>query len=176
MIIDINLDFGASLADAYCLNFGGFNTDNYGVFQLIMFHLATLINPLLMLNLLVSIMNETFSRLKENLITEDIKALAELVVEHESVFFWKKNRGHRKFLQSCSPETIEYLRIDKRSKRLEMLGDTVDQLYKSMKQAEKRRKKKIEDFENKISKQRKEEIVLFRTLMNNEANFRDKVS
>ncbi|OMJ69857.1 hypothetical protein SteCoe_32313 [Stentor coeruleus] len=176
MIIDINLDFGASLTDAYCINFGGFNTDNYGVFQLIIFHLATLINPLLMLNLLVSIMNETFSRLKENLITEDIKALAELVVEHESVIFWKKNRGHKKFLQSCSPETIGYIRIDKRSKRLEMLGETVDQLHNSMKQAEKRWRKKVEDFENKISKQRKEEITLYRTFNKDEADFRNKVS
>lgn len=176
MIIDDNLDFGASLTNTYCINFGGFETDNYGVFQLIVFHLATLINPLLMLNLLVSIMNETFSRLKENLITEDIKALAELVVEHESVIFWKKNRGHKKFLQSCSPETIEYVRVDKRSKRLEMLGETVDQLHNSMKQAEKRWRKKIEDFENKISKQRKEEITLFRTLNKSEGDFRNKAS
>ena len=52
---------------------------------MVWFHIATLSNPLIIFNVLVAIMNETFSKAKENLETEDVKALASLVTEHESV-------------------------------------------------------------------------------------------
>ena len=48
-----------SMGSSYVLNLGDFSVDNYGALEWGVFLLATFINPILMLNLLISIMGDT---------------------------------------------------------------------------------------------------------------------
>lgn len=179
IILSYNGDKPLSLVEGinltYNINFGGFDTSGFDFFGFICFHLCTLVNPLLMLNLLVSIMNETFSQLKENLVTEDIKALAEMITEIESVMVWRKNIGSQEFLQGCSPEgnTVEV--VDKRNAKLKMLSDEVAGMYTRVKDLEKFCKAKNEEFISKVSKIRQEEITLYKRLNKDEGDFRSAI-
>jgi hypothetical protein len=116
MILDENLNFFDAFTTTYSINFGAFKLENYSSttdpnrqsFTLLAcFLLATLINPLLMVNLLVSIFNDTFARLKDNLVIEDLKALAELLSEHEPMAVWGRAASTRHFIQICSQESVD---------------------------------------------------------------------
>ena len=58
-------DFSHYIATSYLLSLGEFNTEAYGPFEWVIFFFASVINPLIMLNLLISIMGDTFGRVKE---------------------------------------------------------------------------------------------------------------
>lgn len=147
-----------SFQETYNLNFGNFNTGNYNFYQFIWFHLCTLFGPLFMFNLFVSIMNETFSDLEKNSVTEDIRALAELVIEYESMLFWGKKEIKREFLQSCFPEVDEEQYVDKRRAKLKRMSSEMEMLNNRITYLVKDCKTKNENYVNKISKIRCEQI------------------
>ena len=166
-----NMSFNESFSMTYSLSFGGFNIDNYSIYELICFHLATLIIPLLMFNLLVSIMNETFSRLKEDLIAEDIKALAELITDFESVLFWRKNLGEKRFLQSCSPEIEEKSMTDKRMKKIEFLAKEINSIHSKIRQLNNFSAEKNEEIDKKMCIIRDIEINSHKKINMSEGDF-----
>lgn len=47
---------------SYRINLGDFDTDDYNFIDWLVFILATLINPIIMLNLLIALMSDTYSR------------------------------------------------------------------------------------------------------------------
>ena len=63
------------ISATFNINFTGFDSSMYPGYTILWFYLATLVCPLLMVNILVAIMNETFKKSKKNLISKDFKAL-----------------------------------------------------------------------------------------------------
>ena len=117
-------DFSTYIATAYLLNLGDFATDNYGLFEWIIFFFASVINPLIMLNLLISIMGDTYGRVKEEKETADLKELTQMVIEGEYLMFCKRKHGKRTYMQICALEEVtteassQIERIGKLKKRL----------------------------------------------------------
>ena len=81
------ISFGGYLTLAYKLDLGYFNTDDYKVFDWVIFFFATVINSLIMLNLLVSIMASTYSRVKEGNDIANFQELSEMILEVEKLMF-----------------------------------------------------------------------------------------
>lgn len=98
--------FSSYVASAYLLNLGDFQTENYGPFEWVIFFFASVINPLIMLNLLISIMGDTFGRVKEEQQIADMKELTGMVIEGEYLMFCKRNHGKKMYLQICCLENV----------------------------------------------------------------------
>jgi len=59
---DSNTSFFDNLASSYLLDLADFSTDGQGTLEWIIFFFASVINPLVMLNLLISIIGDTYDR------------------------------------------------------------------------------------------------------------------
>lgn len=106
MVFYISAEYNTSLLDSfyhtYRLNFSDFETDNYGSKQWFVFLTATFINPLVLLNLLIAIMGDTYDRVQSGQEVADAKEISEMIIEAEAIMFWKRSTVHKKYLQMCS--------------------------------------------------------------------------
>jgi len=111
-ILYASLNSGISLSDvwimAYELNMGNFDNNGFSLIQYSCFTLASLVNVVMMLNLLVSTLGDTFDRFQ--MIADELnsKEMLQLVVEFESIMFWRRSelaklnsKGKLMYLQRC---------------------------------------------------------------------------
>ena len=89
------------LVDSYKLNLANYDTTGYSNFMYVVFVFATLINTIMMLNLLICIIFDTFSRVKDNSIINDRKELAYLLLEGELNLFTKRGNNRKKYLHAA---------------------------------------------------------------------------
>jgi hypothetical protein len=90
-----------NLTKSYRLDLGDFDSDYTSVFDWIILFLVTMINPIIMLNLLISIMGDTYGEVQENSVIANFQELTEMIIEIEKLMFWKKRLTHKHFLQQC---------------------------------------------------------------------------
>lgn len=66
LVLYINSDraFGSSLLHVYKLSFGEFDTDSYNNVETAIFVMASIVNPLIMLNLIIAIMGNVYNKLQ----------------------------------------------------------------------------------------------------------------
>jgi hypothetical protein len=110
------------VTESWEINVGGFDTSSYGKLMYLAFFLHTVINPIIMLNLLISIMSNTFGRVNSQVIVADSRELAGMILEAELMLFWRRNSNHRMYLHVCKSisetkvvdPTIGYLKLMKR--------------------------------------------------------------
>lgn len=95
------LSFAEYLTVSYRLDLGDFDADYTEVFDWAIFFLATMINPLIMLNLLISIMGDTYSKVQESNDIANFQELTEMIIEIEKLMFWKKGVNSKQFLHQC---------------------------------------------------------------------------
>jgi hypothetical protein len=98
--------FSEYIALSYLLSLGSFDTSGYGAFEWVIFFFASVINPLIMLNLLIAIMGDTYSRVAEEQEIADMQELTEMVIEGEYLLFCKRNKGVRSYMQICKEEEL----------------------------------------------------------------------
>ncbi|OMJ67751.1 hypothetical protein SteCoe_35002 [Stentor coeruleus] len=90
------------LTQSWEINVGGFDTAGYGKLWYLAFFFHTLLNPIVMLNLLISIMSHTFERVNSQIIVADSRELAGMILEGELLYFYRKNRIERTYLHVCT--------------------------------------------------------------------------
>jgi WD40 repeat protein len=116
------MSFAGYLTLSYRLDLADFVTDEYQGFDWVIFFLATVINPLVMLNLLISIMGTTYERVKEGNDIANYQELTGMIMEIEKLMFWKKKIKKQFFLQQCIPALeLEAEESDKKSERLKSM-------------------------------------------------------
>lgn len=119
--------FSEFIAEAYLLNLGDFDTTGYGAFEWMIFFFASVINPLIMLNLLISLMGETYGRVKEEQEIADMKELAQMVIEGEYLLYCKRKSQDNKFIHICAEEEVTAAvstpmdRVDKLKRRIKAI-------------------------------------------------------
>lgn len=119
--------FGMHLTVSYRLDLGDFSTSEYDHFDWVIFFFATVINPLIMLNLLISIMGNTYGRVKESNDIANFQELTEMILEIEKLMVWKKNSKLKHFLQQClSATSLEDDEPDKINLRLKSIRTRVN--------------------------------------------------
>ena len=132
--------FPMFLTQAYRLDLGDFETDLTETFDWFMFFISTMINPLIMLNLLIAIMSDTAAAVAEIDDICGLRELAEMVIDVEKVMFWKRLLTHKHYLHKCdfvqaeNSETDEITEKVKGIKKQVMaMSSTVKSLKKNMK-------------------------------------------
>jgi hypothetical protein len=54
--------------------------------------------PLIMLNMLIAIMSDTYARVMSEIVPSDFFELNQMIVEVEKLFFWRRQQGKPQFL------------------------------------------------------------------------------
>ncbi|CAG9332243.1 unnamed protein product [Blepharisma stoltei] len=115
-----SLGYAENLAMAYRINIGDYDVDGMNEIQWIFFFIASLINAIIMLNLLISIMWDTFERVQEFSEIADQKEVAEIIVELETLIIWKRNSSTKRYFQMCIREKLKYSKAEMGQKFKEM--------------------------------------------------------
>lgn len=105
--------FLMNLTRAYRLNLGDFETDLHEYFDWGIFFVSTLINPLMMLNLLIAIMSDTAAAGAEVDDICSLRELTEMILDVEKIMFWRKGISHKHYLQKCDFVVVEGEDTDK---------------------------------------------------------------
>ena len=95
-----------SLGVTYKLSFGDFGTDGYGAEQWALFTITSIFIPLVMFNLIIAIMGDTYGRVKEESVMVDLKEQANLVMEIESLMTWKRESGSETYITIAYEDSI----------------------------------------------------------------------
>jgi WD40 repeat protein len=132
-------EFFIYLMTSYRLDLGDFNTDYTVVFDWVVFFLATMMNPMIMLNLLISILSDTAARVSADNYTANLRELTKMIIEIEKVMFWKKNMNVKHHLHICNfteddeipdkmLEKCKYIKgkLDKMHRKLEVVNSRME--------------------------------------------------
>ena len=101
---DQGLGFNSIWGESYDLNFGNYEDTNSGVYfmQYIGYFGATVINVVLMLNLLISILGDSYERFQLEQAIVDIKEKARISMELQSMMFWTNKKSLLKCIRLCT--------------------------------------------------------------------------
>ena len=104
---DPTQDFFNILVSTYSASIG--NGTPPGDFQLLwlFYIMISLFNFIIMLNLLISILSDTFGRVQNNQIIADSQELASMILEIEMILFCKRKLNDKQFFHICREETQE---------------------------------------------------------------------
>jgi WD40 repeat protein len=160
-----DLSFSEYITVSYRLDLGDFTAEYTEIFDWVIFFLATTINPLIMLNLLISIMGDTYSKVKESNDIANFMELTEMIIEIEKLMFWKKDQNEKHYLHQCdfltsNKESSE--KIFDKIKALKMQLVSVESTIKYVKdRVSKSNVKELEESVSGIKKDQEEMTVAF---------------
>ena len=109
------LDFNHMWGNAYALNFGKESIENILdelTLQYFFYFLASVINVVLMLNLLVSILGDSYDKFQLNKIVVGFKEKACLSLEIQKMIIWNKNKNREEYIHSVVYATQEIETIE----------------------------------------------------------------
>ncbi|OMJ78158.1 hypothetical protein SteCoe_22092 [Stentor coeruleus] len=157
------IDFNNLWMDSYALNFGGYDASsvNYPTLESIVFIVGTLVNVVLMLNLLISILGDSYSEFQEEKYEVDYRLKAELTLEIQGMFFWVGSSNEKKVFQVLSSpneeenaESIDAkIKMLKHTfeKNLHSLNSGQDDISDKVRNSSKVMTDKIDGIENRVS-------------------------
>ena len=129
--------FPMFLTQAYRLDLGDFETDLTEPFDWFMFFISTLINPLIMLNLLIAIMSDTAALVAEMDDICGLKEMAEMIIDIEKVLFWKKELTHKHFLHKLDFTQADAGESDKKMEKIKFIKKQVVTMKRTVKDIKK---------------------------------------
>ena len=88
-----DISFYSAFVSVYLLDQTNFFFKLDSIENVLVFFLASLLNPIIMLNLLIAIMGDTYDRVQEDQIVADYREMTELILEAEYLIFWNKLRS-----------------------------------------------------------------------------------
>jgi len=98
----VKLDsLGKAWAVAYELIMGQFNNSEYEFTQWLCFTVASLLNVIIMLNLLISILGDAYERAQMSAKENDLSEMLRLVIEYESMLIWRRACGQPCVVIKC---------------------------------------------------------------------------
>lgn len=116
-IITKSDNFSETFVHTYQLNFndfsgfmpGGYSESLSPIFWIVFF-LSSIMNPIILLNMLIAIMSDTYDRVQDDQVVADCKEMAELIIQAEGMLFWKRNFNKKSFIQRC--DYVRHLRTE----------------------------------------------------------------
>ena len=95
-------EFSTQLMGSYNLALGSFDTKDYNIVEFLCLTFALLINPIIMLNLLISIIGDTYDRVQSDSLSADMMELMDMIQEVENMLFFRRNNNTKHFFQECT--------------------------------------------------------------------------
>jgi len=102
-------DFLSIWQMAYSMNMGAFDFGEQGNWYWFVYMIATLLNVVIMLNLVVSVLGDAFGSFQEIANAADLYEKADVIYDHEVMMFWRRGQNTPQFLQICQEEAGEEL-------------------------------------------------------------------
>lgn len=170
-IRNMEISFADYLIASYKLDLGDFVTDNetMRIFDWVIFFLVTVINPLIMLNLLISIMGDTYGKVKDSNDIANFQELTEMIIEIEKLMFWKKDSCEKHYLHQCDYLTGTDENSDKIMEKIKVLKTQVGNIESTLKYVKNRvMKTNISEMETNlqmIKKDQEEMMVEFKEIL-----------
>jgi WD40 repeat protein len=100
-------DFFGYATGFYLVNLGGDDPSPFNQLDWLFFVPVTVLNPIIMVNLLISILGDTYGTVKEYETVNDSRELISQILEAEFIMYWRRGVKDKKFIHMCdefSPE------------------------------------------------------------------------
>lgn len=97
--------FSKHLLFSYQLSFGDIQDSQYDILEWVVMSLIILVNPIILLNLLISLIIDTHSKLQKEIHITDMQHVADLVLKIELMRFYSRKRGRASYLQVCEEKS-----------------------------------------------------------------------
>jgi WD40 repeat protein len=150
---DIFMDF----LHAWRIALGDFDTDKYNTYEWVVFVLGSMLNTMVMLNLIIAIMGDTYDRVQAGMEVADAKELTLLIIEIESIMFWQRINREAKYLHYCYPREIAQADYNNKwSGKIMVLRKAIKDIELRIKSND----KKIDAFGGAIKEMRDELIIV----------------
>jgi WD40 repeat protein len=94
--------FNDYLVISYNLDFGQLDMMDYGIVEWIVLTIVVIVNPIIMMNVLIAILGDTYSKVKSKSAIADLKELTAMIIETESLMFWRRKIQKKHYLHVCS--------------------------------------------------------------------------
>ena len=86
---------------SYKENLGELSGTTENLMSWAIFIIVSIINPIIMLNMLISIMGDTYGRVKEARDTANARELAGMIQEVENLMYWNKDYESKEYIKIC---------------------------------------------------------------------------
>jgi WD40 repeat protein len=96
-----NHDLIEVLKKAYLFDLSNFETDDITASQWVVFFIASIMNCIIMLNLLISILGDSYGKIQETMIESDYSQMLDVILELEKLMIWNRQKGAHIYLQVC---------------------------------------------------------------------------
>ena len=100
-------NYSSFLGYTYMTTIGEYTSFDLGVekfngFEVGIFTMLSIVNTIVMMNLLISIIGDTFDRVQQGIAVADLKQLGEMIYEIESLMYWNRGLKETVFMQKLS--------------------------------------------------------------------------
>ena len=116
----------------------------------IYFMMASIINVIIMLNLLISILGDSFDSFQMDAMQIDYLEQAELILEIEGLMFWKRSMNEKQFMQTCRELSVE--ENQEWEGKIKMIMTTIRKMRGEMRSEMSELKKMVQTVINKMPK------------------------
>lgn len=99
------MSFEKDFITSFKLNLGDFSEKTDTLLGLTIFIAVSIINPVIMLNLLISIMSDTYNRVKQSSIVADSRELASMCLELEGIMGWRRTQNEVFYIKMVCEES-----------------------------------------------------------------------
>lgn len=95
------------ISDTFLLNFGDFSiSSETGSWNWVCFIISSLVNFLIMVNLLISIIGDTYDKVQAYRQIADRREMAQIILEIEYLMIWKRNENHKSFIHILKEDSL----------------------------------------------------------------------
>lgn len=93
-----DIDVFAEFFTMYRLNIGDFDTSGYSYLEMVIFVVVSWITNIILLNLIISLMGDTYDRVQTNRTASDQEELLDAIIEYENKFVWNRKKSTKKYI------------------------------------------------------------------------------
>ena len=90
-----------SLWSSFLLTLGEFDLDNMGPFEKAIFVIESFLMTIILLNLIIALMSDTYEEVMTNIVQLDGRQLNSIIIQCENFLFFNRGRGTSQFLFKC---------------------------------------------------------------------------
>ena len=113
---------------SYTLNFNSYHVSVYKDYkEWVVFIIATVTNPLILMNMIIALLGNTFTMVKDQAGAADMKELAGMIIEFESMLFWRRRNESKLYVQICSSSNISVEEADDVKSKVKEISSCVNE-------------------------------------------------
>lgn len=90
-----------ALWSSFLLTMGEFDLDDMGPFEKAIFVIESFLMTIILLNLIIALMSDTYEEVMTNIVQLDGRQLNTIIIQCENFLFFNRNRGKPQFLFKC---------------------------------------------------------------------------